>query len=233
MPESMELREVIRETLERAARSERLLHDSVLDAFKAVMDELARNGLIDLQDDYKLAGWALEIRVAHVLRGVGFAVQPGRRDLEDYIVPPPSGMTPERPLVVEVKSGKQPGPDRESLRQLDDWVFDLSGEEHIRKGKIRTDTYWHKGVPIWWPQMHHPTPHKGLLIYNGPVGTPFGSRPHTWLGENERAFAEKRNFCVVSLPCLLTWYERAQSDTSTAATLWHEIHSTGGILRHP
>jgi hypothetical protein len=149
------------------------------------------------------------------------------------VVPATEGLTPNKPLVVEVKSGKQPGPDRDSLRQLDDWVFDLSQEEEIRKGRVRINMHWAHGAPMFWPRTHHPTPHKGVLIYNGPAGTPFSSRPEKWLGENERIFAEKRDFCIIALPCLLAWHERARSDSSTAAAFWKATHTACGLLGWP
>jgi hypothetical protein len=215
------------------SKSGPLMYDECLKAAKDASDELAQQGLIRLGEDRNLGGWALEVRVKLLLTELGFDVQAGRPGLEDFIVPPPGGFTPDRPLVLEVKSGKASGPDREALRQLDDWVFDLSGEAEIRHGIVRYEFYGHGGSVMASPRATHPTPHKGVLIYNGPLGVPFHSRLPTWFEPDKEAFAQARNFCVVSLGRLLEWHGRVLVDASIKPVFWQEIHRTAGVLGPP
>ncbi|HUT88940.1 MAG TPA: hypothetical protein VMY37_05565 [Thermoguttaceae bacterium] len=224
----------LRTAIESVVQSINVSYDELLSAFRTQLDELARTGQISLGEDHCLASWALEVRVENIFGEMQFAVLKGRKDMEDFIVQPGTDSKPPKPLVIEVKSGKQSSPDRSSLRQLDDWVFELSGEEEIRKGVKKLDMHWvTENQVMLMPRGQHPTPHKGVFIYNGPVGTPFINRPETWLGENERLFAEKRDFCVISLECLLSWYESFASDVDTCRRFWAEVHATRGVLRKP
>ncbi len=84
----------------------------------------------------RLDGKALEIRVEQTFQHFGYSVTPGRADnLEDRIIE--ARYQPTTKLVLEIKSstkGSVPGMD--DLRQLDDWVFSLSGEEEERRQSL-------------------------------------------------------------------------------------------------
>ena len=61
----------------------------------------------------------------------------------------------------------------------------------------------------------------------------FGKRLPNWLGENERQFAEKRNFCIVRLETLLRWREVVLVDPSKLTTFWTQVHAAQGALADP
>lgn len=136
---------------------------------------------------------------------------------------------------MEVKSAtSKTGPDRDDLRQLDDWVFDLSGEEYMRKGI----TTWisrssEKGGGQLVPLGSHPTRKKGVMVFNGPTALEFERRTDNWLGKNELEFANKRNFCVISLSCLLKWEQAINDDPEERRRLWKAIQHTVGVLDNP
>jgi hypothetical protein len=165
---------------------------------------------------------------------MGLTVREGRTMMEDLIVLVPQGAEPTYPLVVEVKSGKDPSPDKQALRELDDWVFDLSGEDLIRKmqhpGDASVGLFTH-GMFTWRP--HHPSPHKGVFIYNGPTYVPFEQRSPNWLGYNEEAFAKKRGFCVMALCTLINFADRVKNGAVQLDALWKLIHDTEGVLPPP
>ena len=103
--------------------------------------------------------------------------------MEDFVVKSPFDYEPSKPIVLEVKSSRKQHISRDQLRQLDDWVFELSGEQEARKyglqGKGGIDTLAfvsHGMVTRESRPRYHPTPHKGVFIFNGPVGTPFNKR---------------------------------------------------------
>jgi hypothetical protein len=83
---------------------------------------------------------------------------------------------------------------------------------------------------VFTSKYFHPTPHKGVMIFNGPIGQSFENRQKDWLGTNEKAFAQKRDFCIISLECLISWYNSYQKDNSISSDFWKAIHSTAGIL---
>ena len=185
---------------------------------------LQKAGLLTLASDEKLSGFSLELRVQRAFENAGFSITVGRPGMEDFVVECGKNDAPMDNLVLEVKGSKNSQPTLDDLRQLDDWVFDLSGEEKARKEglgggidplAIATDGYYVE-------TKRHPTPHKGVLVFNGPVGRPFSKRPKDILHPNQRAFAAKRNFCVIGLDQLL------QVLRSDRANAWRVFHSTVG-----
>ena len=178
-----------------------------------VIDSLIDDDRLLFGPDHQLGGRWLESRVRCIFREMGFTVEKGPVGFYDAVVKPPGGWKPADPLVVEIKSGKSPSPAREDLRQLDDWGFELSGEEAVRKGKaVAPGNIITQG--LGGSRYSHPTPHKGIMIYNGPLGKCFADRSpgDGWLGANEKEFAEKRAFCIASLPCVLEWFTVHQKE---------------------
>jgi hypothetical protein len=72
MVESKPFKDAIRDILETSARSSTLTYEDLFDVFKAVMGDLAREGIVARPDDYKLSGWALEVRVQVIFRDLAF-----------------------------------------------------------------------------------------------------------------------------------------------------------------
>jgi len=215
-----------------AAGEDNYTYDTLDKALKTALDSLADRNVIGLDDEHRLGGRALEIRVKQLFTEIGLDVRPGRPGHEDFILPPPGESLPNVPLVLEVKSSGKPQIGRDDLRQLDDWVYDLSQEEIARTqglgGTVDSLAILTGGMMT---QTHrHPSPHKGVLIVNAPLGTPFGKRLISPVAENDRDFVQKRNFCILPLPVLIKCTDAIMNSRFSIARLWHLIHETRGVL---
>ena len=155
-----------------------LRYDMMLKEIETILESLSETGALTLGHDKDLTGKALEIRIRLLFEKMGFDVVKGRSSMEDFIIKPPLDTQISDPLVLEVKSSQKPNLSRDNLRQLDDWVFDLSGEEKARKeglgGGVDPLAMVTQGLAS--RKKRHPTPHKGVLIFNGPVGIDFSVR---------------------------------------------------------
>jgi hypothetical protein len=212
------------------------LYDDVLKKIVTILGSLSERGIIALGEDKNLTGKPLEIRTKLLFEKMDFDIYKGRPSLEDFIVRPPSGAQKSDPLVLEVKSSGKPHIRRDDLRQLDDWVFDLSGEEDARKEGLGGGPG--KGLAmithgLMSDKERHPTPHKGVMVFNGPVGMDFSKRDRDGFDENDREFIEKRNFCIISLSVLIGYVDAFQKGTTTGLVLWETIHKTTGMLNGP
>jgi hypothetical protein len=206
--------------------------DDTLGAVAQILREFAEAGDVSLGKDANLTGTSLEIRTLLQLQSIGLPAKGGRSGLEDLIVTPPTGAKTLLPLVVEVKSDRKPYIQRDQLRQLDDWVFDLSQEEKARKhglgsGRLDARSIARHGFVPQGP-IFHPTPHKGVLVFNGPVGMPFIDRPQSALSSDELAFSIKRNFCIFSLARLLEAVVSVRDGGLSPVELWEKIQQTQG-----
>jgi hypothetical protein len=172
---------------------------------------------LDLGADKNLGGISLELRVKELFSDAGFNIIDGRKGYEDFTIEPDENFTLQENVVIEVKSSKSPVPKLDDLRQLDDWVFSLSGEEDARKNGIRSG-----GLNKWPSMQKHPTPHKGLFIFNGPIGLDFNSRTKSFMHPSQIDFIIKRNFCAVSLNVLIELLRDSKEN------VWNIIHKTIG-----
>jgi len=228
---AVRLREVLRAFI-KSVNPPPLDYDDVLSAVKRGLEEGIREGDIVTGPDHTLMADALEVRVANLFRDCGFEVVAGRPKQEDFIVRPLPECSPRTSLVVEVKGGKAQAPDRDDLRQLDDWVFELSGEERARREPVIV-TMLRSGTSVVMGRPH-PTPHKGVLVFNGPTATPFDKRSRTgWVNTNEEEFARRRRFCLVALACLVEWRDACQQNPEERGRFWTALHSTHGTLDYP
>jgi len=205
-----------------------------------VLRSLAEDGTLAFEDDYQLGNEELEIKVATMLRHVGWTVERGRPGCEDLVVNrQPPGDQP--PIVIEVKSGgeKKSSPDLRDARQLDDWVFALSDGNYQRKsglgrrqrGLPRTGG-WNIGA-AQGDLIGDPNPHKGLLVFNGQRGVRFEERKPVQLPANVEDFVVQRCICVAYLPVLVAWESAVKSGTTQAGDLWAAIQRTDGVLLPP
>ena len=212
-------------------------------------------------EDYQLVKKDLETKVADSLRSVGLTVTLGRTRREDWLVEAPADWPPQLPMAVEVKSSmpdRRPGdrkprsgasPTLTHLRQLDDYVFELSGEKAIRLRSLTQDNN-----PLFTKQNIGPpgmgisflttkgalpyspvtdTPHKGLLVFNGPADIPFHEREEDWLGRNVKTFAEERTFCILSLSTLMAWVHACGSNRERQKYFWNVMCRTFGQCPEP
>ena len=205
---------------------------AILDAVELELDELAQSGIVKLGEDHRLSGIGLEIRTRLLLQDMGYTVRRRRKSMEDLVVDSDETLSPDKPICIEVKSSRKPQISRSSLRQLDDWVFDLSGEELARKqglgGGIDPLALITQGMRT--RKKHHPSPHKGVMVFNGPVGVPFDQRDAQCVGANDLEFVEKRDFCIIPIDVLLAYAEQTRSGEGVQNQLWERIHLTAGVL---
>jgi len=167
------LREVIRSEVRKIDSP---FFDEVIKTINTEIECLYIEGIISFGNDYLLSGFGLECRVKDIFKKMGFEIIPGRDGMEDFVIKAPNGVTPTTPLVLEIKSSRKPHITRDELRQLDDLVFELSGEQQARKhglgGGGGPD---YLALASWGllsrqsKPVFHPTPHKGVLIFNGPI----------------------------------------------------------------
>ena len=209
--------------------------DEIVDTIEKELKKLYIEGKIILNDDYALQHAGIEIRVEKILMGMGFKMSPGRaKNLEDFIIEPHKHFSRQSPLVVEVKSGKDQYIHRDHLRQLDDWVFELSGEDKARKGDTlrgSSQVGWSHGKPVRMPKPYkHPTPHKGVMVYNGPVGVMFKDRNKNCINPNDSEFVNKRSFCIIPFHILVRCFEKLLTNEIKPEELWEKTHKTSGLL---
>jgi hypothetical protein len=191
---------------------------------KKELELLLKNGTLELEEDMILSGFSLELRVQELFNQKGFNIKKGRRGKEDFVIIFTNDTSIKTNIVIEVKSARQQQLKLDNLRQLDDWVFDLSGEEKARKDGLGG------GFDItacatdgrMSTRHKHPTPYKGILVFNGPVGTSFSDRPMSMLHDNQVKFVEKRNFCIISIDDLKVLLEQDKDQ------VWEILHKTSG-----
>ncbi|MFA5903590.1 MAG: hypothetical protein WC836_06605 [Desulfobacula sp.] len=206
-------------------------YDEINQEVDSLLKRLYQAGKISLAEDFCLAGKALEVRVEKLLKSIGLQIREGRREnLEDFIVNPSTDFTTKIPLAIEVKSGKNQCISRDDLRQLDDWVFELSGEEDIRKRRppeTKNTFYITAGLPPG-PDTHL-TPHKGVFIFNGSIGTPFENRPTNCIHPNDIEFAKKRFFCVFKFQDIVEISLKVNERELELSKIWESIHNCSGL----
>ena len=214
------------------------LYTDLSNQFRDLLNKMARKGLVDIGSDAGLRDDALELRVRMLFERAGMEVADPRPAKEDLVVEPPTDSGFYIPLVIEVKSSSKAIPSVDGLRQLDDWVFDLSGEKGVRKRGLclwNTPRSGIRGVSIgaMQPPHIHPRRYKGIFVFNGPRGKPFENRPDYWLQEEQRQFAEDRGFCLISLQTLIAWAEACHNNYMCLRQFWQKIYETNGILVQP
>ncbi len=230
-----DLKENIREYI--SYHGKNIKYDNINKHLQSILDDLAKNGEISLGNDKDLAGLPLEIRINIIFKEMGLNIRKGRPGLEDFVVQSPPNVQPNMPIVLEVKSSRKPNINRVNLRQLDDWVFDLSGEDKARKGDTRMEGgqgHFIGGKTILIPaQYKHPSSHKGVMIFNGPIGAEFNDRMVDCINPNDLEFVVKRNICIIPLPVLIEFANIYKTHTSVVGTFWSCVHKTTGILDMP
>ena len=134
--------------------------------FESQIASLCEEGILVFEKDHTLTGFALECRIKNIFKELNFEIDKGRDGMEDFVVKPPVDYEPSKPIVLEVKSSRKQHISRDQLRQLDDWVFELSGEQEARKyglkgkGGIDTLAFVSHGMLTRKSRpRHHPTPH--------------------------------------------------------------------------
>jgi len=187
---------------------------------KNKLKELQTNGDLTIGEDKNLIGNELELRVEQLFIEYGFNIAQGRDGKEDFIVTPSENNELPDKIVIEVKSSKKSCTELRHLRQLDDWVYDLSGEEGARKNGINSSSPLNTfGLGV---SKKHPTPHKGLLVFNNSVGLEFENRPERLIHSNQEDFVMKRNFCIIRLDHLVSLLAEKKEDA------WQVLHETVG-----
>ena len=211
-------------------------YNSLLKQFKKFIEIMAINGVVELGDDFKLKDDLLEIRVGLLFKYAGMEVIDVRyKKKQDFIIEPLKESGFYIPLVIEVKSSGKAWPKLDDLRQLDDWVFDLSGEKGIRKHGYKL---WNKprskisgrAIGAVQPPLIHPERYKGVFVFNGPTNQPFKERSRDWVVAEQKQFVKDRGFCMISLESLIRWAEACHGDDGHLKLFWQKIYETNGIL---
>lgn len=216
-----------------------LLH-KLMQNVRSELENLCEQGVISFGPDHSLTGLDLECRVKEIFKEADFDIIRGREGMEDFVINPPPNVKFNDPIVLEVKSSRKPHVMRDELRQLDDWVFELSKEEEARKhglgGKGGPDPLAFASYGLLSRQskkVHHPTPHKGVMIFNGPIEQPFSNRNFYCISPNDRDFVDKRNFCIIPFQVLIKYCEGFFNAPEKKQEFWDLIHSTAGTLLLP
>jgi len=207
--------------------------------FHKKMEKLVNDGKLFYRQDEYLGGKALEIKVRHILKQIGLTIT-FVKDIDcDGIINHNDNFIIKRPIVLEIKSGKSNCPSRTQLRQLDDYIFELSGEEKARKeGLGETGLKFDPLHNMYGRNMvkqkklYHPTPHKGLMIYNNTEGTFFKQNIHFELEFNEKVFCDKRDICVLSYKDFLVITEQIMEGKMQIEDFWNLIHKTVGTNKN-
>ncbi len=71
------------------------------------------------------------------------------------------------------------------------------------------------------------------MVYNGPIGVEFDSRPGSRVHANELGFADRRDFCLISLSTLLKWNRHALNSEDRTKEFCEAIHTNSGVLADP
>ncbi|MBW7865747.1 MAG: hypothetical protein GX580_17400 [Candidatus Hydrogenedens sp.] len=226
------LKKAIRDAV---AALERPLLSDIEKTINGELEQLCDEGHISLGEDYCLTGNALEWRIRLLVDEAGFVINRGRDGKEDFVIHPPEKCIPPKPIVLEVKSARKDQLGQDELRQLDDWVFDLSGEENARKHGLGGggDTIAWLSQGIMTKRHYHPSPHKGVIVFNGPVGVPFAQRTGSCLSELGLEFAKKRSFCVIPFPVLIEHITCIRKNKDEMINFWRSMHETEGLLKIP
>ena len=160
------------------------------------LKKVYEHGKIQLTDDTALSGLLLELRVKQLFSDITLDVRESRApNLENITIQPSAEFRTKKPIVVEIKSSKYPQVSRSDLRQLDDWVYELSGEEIARKQGLKPELVGMQTFPwyeVFTKPGRHPYPHKGVMIFNGPLGIPFEERGEC-LNSESIQFVDKRD----------------------------------------
>jgi hypothetical protein len=201
--------------------------------FNSITEELMETYKLKIGiPDEQLSEKYLEFRVHMLFKEMGSNLILDQTGVNhDGIIQFNSGKT-EFKLVLEIKSHKNGVAATEDLRELDDWVFQLSGEEKARKQKVPVGTYgWVMGQPHAGPgYFEHPDPHKGVFVLNHDCSQPFGERRPPF-GHNEIEFAKTRNFCLIDFQTLLMLYEKVRHREYPIEKVLMAIYKSVGVFR--
>lgn len=203
--------------------------------FHRKMEILVNDGKLFYRHDEYLGGKALEIKVRHILKLIGLTISFDKNIDCDGIINHNDNFNIKKPIVLEIKSGKSNCPSRTQLRQLDDYIFELSGEEKARKEGLGGTGLKYDPLHNMYgrnlvkqKKLYHPTPHKGLMIYNNTEGTFFKESFHFELEFNEKVFCAKRDICVLSYKEFLDISKLIMEDKMQIEDFWNLIHKTVG-----
>lgn len=206
--------------------------------FERKLESLVNEGKIFYRNDEYLGGKALEIKVRYILKQIGFKITFEKNIDSDGIIKPNDTFKNKKPIVFEVKSGKTNSPSRTELRQLDDYIFELSGEEKARKEGLGESGFKYNPLQGLYghglekrEKLFHPTPHKGLMIFNNTSGAFFKDNFLFELGFNESEFSNKRDICVLSYKELIDYSELVLDGKMMLEDLWNLIHETVGTRK--
>lgn len=173
---------------------------------------------------YKLSGNLLMFEVHNIFRSFGGEiVDPGGKDTHDGIV-----HYKKYKFVLEIKSHETKGALLKDLRQLDDYVFTLSGEEKMRKERPEQVICLIWGKVHIEPSSRPPDPHRGVFIINHCYLKKERCNP---FHHNIIKFAEKRALCLIDWPTFLNIKKKFDKGILSSDEIFEKIYNTWGILQ--
>ena len=186
--------------------------------------------------DNKLKGKWLEWKVYEIFEDMGIDIILDENDEthDGIIIFETKGSDfPVLKFVLEIK-GHDKGGARigDDLRQLDDWVFRVSGEEKARKERVLvSEPTWSYGESRQGPgYFQHPDPHKGLFILNHDIKNEPADRCAPF-ASNEINFSESRNHCLIDFLSFLKLYDKWKGDLYTLEDILLALYKTVGVFR--
>jgi len=131
-------------------------------------------------------------------------------------------------MVLEIKSSRKWG-SLKDLRQLDDWVYQVSGEEELRKGNAIDFEAIASGGTLSISGRVAGRRHKGVLVFN-PIGRPLSKALAPDWETGHVQFAENRAMCMMTFQQLVYLVSCVARGEADAEWMLKAIDSTQGAL---
>jgi len=232
------MREIIEKCLHKIIESEQDATFIKIDkCYQDVSKEFIKKGKLDVGEaDHKLKGKRLEWKVYEIFEDMGIDVILDENDEthDGIIIFETKGSDfPALKFVLEIKGHDKGGARIEDLRQLDDWVFRVSGEEKARKERVLVaEPIWSYGESRVGPgYFQHPDPHKGLFILNHDIKNEPADRCAPF-GSNEIRFSESRNHCLIDFLVFLQLYDKWKEKMYSLEDILLTLYETVGVFRY-
>ncbi len=168
-----------------------------------------------------------EVRTVFLELGATLVDQGGRDNHDGYFHYGPDDRQVFR-FVLETKSTTRRPANLEMVRQLDDWVYQLSGEEWARKHGSKINGLALLTDGLGTSAAQHLKPHRGVLVLNHCCMKPL-PRPEPFPGKVVE-FAQTRAFCLLTWPDLLLLRRRVSEGSTTGDRVLRAMWDTFGVF---
>jgi len=169
-----------------------------------------------------------EVHTVFLQLGATLVDQGGRDNHDGYFHYGPDDRQVFR-FVLETKSTTRRPANLEMVRQLDDWVYQLSGEEWARKHGSKINGLALLTDGLGTSAAQHLKPHRGVLVLNHCCMKPL-PRPEPFPGKVVE-FAQTRAFCLLTWPDLLDLRHMVTEARVSGQDVLRAVWATFGVLR--